>query len=348
MRYLVLAALAGLAASSPSPLAAQDLRGSGFRIEETGRVATLGLVALKPRVISFADQRKDPLADPGNGLLRFEDWAKSRPLQRQYLSPWPGYAEPTIQVTVNGITKPYLEKLHIYEAEARFEIARSPAEVDLSRIATLQAIEKLDPSIRHRAIQPGEIAPLTKADSAHARNPTRPWCEGEQTVCLESRYDLEGKLPLGIQLANKLEEGAKKIDAFVRFQSELRVLPASTLDQTGLAKLTGLEAPVIGAIEHTIFDVNQMMQFGKLMAVFQPHPTDPKKTVVTAFMALGVESDVLEKKKEFEKVPILRNLVPAQVLVGNSSFNTGRSISAGLPEYTRQRIRAIAEQLERS
>jgi hypothetical protein len=64
--------------------------------------------------------------------------------------------------------------------------------------------------------------------------------------------------------------------------------------------------------------------------------------VATVFVALAVETDVLEKKKEYEKVPVLRNLVPAQVLMGQSSFNTGNSISAGLPEYARNRIRAVA------
>ena len=60
-------------------------------------------------------------------------------------------------------------------------------------------------------------------------------------------------------------------------------------------------------------------------------------------MALAVETDVLERKKEFESVPVLRNLIPAQVLMGKSSFNSGNSISAGLPDYVRNRIRAIAE-----
>ena len=64
-------------------------------------------------------------------------------------------------------------------------------------------------------------------------------------------------------------------------------------------------------------------------------------------MALGVKSDVLEKKKEFERVPVLRNMLPSQVLMGNSSFNTGTSISAGLPKYVRNRIQAIAGILER-
>jgi hypothetical protein len=55
---------------------------------------------------------------------------------------------------------------------------------------------------------------------------------------------------------------------------------------------------------------------------------------------------LFEKKKEYEHVPVLRNLVPAQVLAGNSSFNTGSSISSGLPNYARNRIKGIAEVLE--
>jgi hypothetical protein len=88
------------------------------------------------------------------------------------------------------------------------------------------------------------------------------------------------------------------------------------------------------------------MQFGKLLAVLQENPTDSSKTIATVFMALAVETDVLERKKEFENVPVLRNLIPAQVLMGKSSFNSGSSISAGLPDYVRNRIRAIADLLE--
>jgi hypothetical protein len=44
---------------------------------------------------------------------------------------------------------------------------------------------------------------------------------------------------------------------------------------------------------------------------------------------------------------VLRNLVPMQVLLGNSSFNIGTSMSAGLPVYARNRMKAIATLLER-
>ncbi len=98
-------------------------------------------------------------------------------------------------------------------------------------------------------------------------------------------------------------------------------------------------------MEQNIFWVNQILRFGKFLAVMQPVAGDPNKTVVTAYMTLGIKADVLDRKKEYERVPVLRNLLPAQVLMGNSSFNTGTSISAGLPTYARNRIAAFADAL---
>ena len=90
-----------------------------------------------------------------------------------------------------------------------------------------------------------------------------------------------------------------------------------------------------------------LMRFGKLIAVFQPNPADAKSTITTVVIALAVGSSTLEQKKKYENVPVLRNLVPSQVLLGNSSFNVGNSISAGLPSYVRNRIKAIAGILDR-
>ena len=84
------------------------------------------------------------------------------------------------------------------------------------------------------------------------------------------------------------------------------------------------------------------MKFGKFFGVFQSDPADANKTVVTAFMALAIKASVLDEKRGFEKVPVLRNLVPAQVLMGQSSFNSGSSLSAGLPKYARNEIKTIA------
>ena len=60
-------------------------------------------------------------------------------------------------------------------------------------------------------------------------------------------------------------------------------------------------------------------------------------------IALAVGSSTLDQKKKYENVPVLRNLVPSQVLLGNSSFNTGNSISADLPSYVRTGSRRSRE-----
>lgn len=330
----VAAALVLLALAAPA--AAQE-----FRVEEARSAAEVAPAALKPGVVVVSDPKGSDLADPVTGLLRFEDWARARPAQKRLLALHPAYAEPTINVSIHGVTKPYKEKLHVYVAEARFLIERSPEALDLSRYANMAFLERIDPAIRHRAISPAEVAPLKDPEERHNQHPSRPWC-GPGTACISSTYQLEGKLPMGIRLANKLEEGGKKISEAMAFQSELRLVPAAEAQAAGMAEITRLDTPIVGAIEQSIFSVNQMMQFGKFLAVFQRHPSDPAKVVATAFMALAIETDVLEKKKEFERVPVLRNLVPAQVLAGNSSFNTGNSLSAGLPGYTRNQIRAVA------
>ena len=91
-----------------------------------------------------------------------------------------------------------------------------------------------------------------------------------------------------------------------------------------------------------MFYVNQVIRFGKLLAVFQPNPADANSTIATVMIALAVSSSTLEMQKKYRSVPVLRNLVPSQVLLGNSSFNTGNSISSGLPNYVRNQIKAIA------
>jgi hypothetical protein len=317
-----------------------------FRIEEVPAVTTLAIDKLKPGVIAFSDHHNDELVDPGTGgLTKFADWSRARPLQKQLLSLYPAYEEPTLKHTSGGMTRMRKSRLHMYVAEARFLVGKPS--IDLTRYATLPFIERLDPSIVSKVLPASAAIPNKEPQFAYNRNPDRPWCEDKpNALCLTSRYKFEGKLPIGIMLLNQLRESEKKVADYIDFQSELRVLNPGEFDEPSLQKLTGLDTPITGVLEQNIFWVNQIMQFGKFIAVVQKHPTNSAETVVTAFATLAVESEILEKKKEYERVPVLRNLVPAQVLAGNSSFNTGNSISAGLPSYARNRIKAIAQTLE--
>jgi hypothetical protein len=339
----LLLGLAAFAAGGGTQAGAQE-----FRIEEAASPAELAVDRLKPRTIAFIDRPSEELIDADTGLIRFEDWAQARPLEKQFLTPFPSYLEPTVEVTVDGVRKRFKEKLHMYVGEARFALARPPGSIDLASFVALPFVDRIDPAIKHNLIAPAEAVSAKDPRAVHNQHPLRRWCETRPvTICIHSRYQFEGKLPVGIQIANKLREGAKKIPDYLEFESELTLRPAAEVTEMGLAALTGLDTPPAGALEQNIFFVNQVMQFGKLLAVFQAHPTDAKQTLVTVFIALAVESNVLAKKKEFMKVPVLRNLVPAQVLAGKSSFNSGNSISAGLPIYARNQVKAIAATLER-
>jgi len=339
----LLLCLAGYVAAAAAQNASRE-----FVIEEASSTAALAPAQLKPNTIAFLDHPSEELIDPDAGLIRFEDWAQARPLEKQFLTPFPSYNEPTVEVTVDGVRKRVKEKLHMYVAQARFVLSRPPSSIDLASFVTLPFIERTDPAIKHTLITAAEAVSPKDPRAAHNQHPLRRWCDARPvTICIRSRYQFEGKLPLGIQIANKLRESKKKIADHLEFESELTLRPPSEVAEIGLTGLTQLDTPSIGALEQNIYYVNQVMQFGKLLAVFQQHPTDPNKTVVTVFMSLAVETSIFLKKKEFSHVPVLRNLVPAQVLAGKSSFNTGTSISAGLPVYARNQVKAIAAILDR-
>jgi len=336
---VALFALAAASAQAPPP---------EFQLEEITTPTGFSVERLKPKTIAFTDRPSDELIDPDAGLIRFEDWAQARPVEKQFLTPFPSYVEPMVESMVDGVRKRQREKLHMYVAEARFTLGRAPESIDLASFVTLPFIQRTDPSIKHQLITSAEAISPKDPRAVHNQHPLRRWCETRPvTICVRSRYQFEGKLPLGIQIANKLRDSSKKVIAdHLEFESELTLRPPAEVSELGLAGLTGLDTPSIGALEQNIYYVNQVMQFGKLLAVFQRHPTDANQTIVSVYMALAVETNIFLKKKEFSKVPVLRNLVPAQVLAGKSSFNTGNSISAGLPVYARNQVKAIAAILD--
>lgn len=347
--FLLLAAsLAGAQTSKPADPKAVDAKTQDFHIEEVASLNDIPLDQLKPKSIALTDRAPESLLEPGTIFMRYDAWAKARPLEQQLLSLYPGYTEPNTDLVVDGAKKHFKEKLDMYVAQGRFVLSRGGASLDLARLIALPFVEQIDPAIKHRLIGLAEVTATQEPKVIYNQNPQRRWCEGRPTViCVRSHYQLEGRLPLGIELANKIRDPSKSIPPFLDFESELTLRAPAEVVQSGLTKLTGLDTPAIGAIDQSIFHVNQVMQFGKLVAVFQQYPADPNRTVVTVFMALAIEANVLDKKKEFAAVPVLRNLVPAQVLAGKSSFNTGNSLSAGLPVYARNSVKAIAALIAR-
>jgi hypothetical protein len=318
-----------------------------FSIDNVDAARSANPAELKAGTIAFSDHTSADGIDAETALTPFDQWADKDPVEKKFLALYPNYTEPTIGKTINGATAQVVEKLYMYVAQARFIVDRAAASIDLTHYATLPFLQKIDPAITHSVITAADPTPFKPEAIAGNDNPDRKWCTGRTTsICIQSIYKLQGKIPMGIMLVNKLRDSAKKVADEIDFQSELSVLSGADLDQAGLQQLTGLDTPISGVLEQDIFYVNQIMKFGKLYAVFQADPADAGKTVVTAFMALAIKSSVLDEKRGFEKMPVLRNLVPAQVLMGQSSFNSGDSISAGLPKYARNEIATIAGILE--
>ncbi len=327
---------------SASAAGAQD-----FQIVEVSAARSSNVADIKPDTIEFSDHTSPGSIDSETALSRFDEWAEKHPNEKKFLALFATYTEPTVSKvsnagTVQG-TQKVTEKLYMYVVQARFVLDKAPGAIDLSRYVTLPFLAKIDPAIQHKLITAADVTSFKDAAGIGNDNADRKWCTGRATsICIQSTYKLEGKSPMGITLVNKLRDSLKKVDDHIDFQSELSALAPADLDQPGLQQLTTLDTPIGGVLEQDIFYVNEIMKFGKFFAVFQADPADPNKTVVTAFMSLAIKASVLDEKRGFENVPVLRNLVPAQVLMGQSSFNSGSSISAGLPKDARNEIGTVA------
>jgi hypothetical protein len=335
------------AAAALLTLAATVASAQDFQIVKVASIAATNLDQLKAKTIFFNDYRLDETTDKG-AFIYFEEWSRTKPVQAKFLSIFPAFKEGMVHRVIDGAKKEVKDELQMYITEARFKLSRPAASIGLKGFATLPFIQSIDPAIKHEAIKPAEVSTDKDEKGSNNKNPDRNWCEGEGVAaCVRSTYKLEGKLPIGVALANKLRDSERKLSDTIEFESEIRLLTAADVDEEALKKLTGVNTPVAGVLEQTMFYVNQVMRFGKLVAVIQPNPSDAKNSIATVMIALAVGSSTLDRHKKYQSVPVLRNLVPSQVLLGNSSFNTGNSISAGLPSYVRNRIKAIAGILER-
>ena len=266
-----------------------------FRIADVASLAA-ARDQLKPNTIAFTDQGDNNPGAPAGQLVAFDDWSRANPIQKQFLALYPGYVEPTVNVTVDGETKSVQEKLHMYVAQARFALPKPASSIDLARYATISFMQKLDPAITHAALVASRYQGWTE------QNPNRPWCEAKPNVlCVESRYQLEGKLPTGIRLVNAAHREQEEDCRISRLPERAAHAFTGRSRPAGLMKLTGIDGPVAGAIEQNIFHVNQVMQFGKLLIVFQQDKADANRTLATAFIAIAIKTQGVREPEEIRE-----------------------------------------------
>ena len=91
-------ALFGLAVSASAGIGAPD-----FQVVRVASVPGFAIDQLKPNTIIFNDQRTDDTAS--NGFIRFDDWARLKPIQKQFMALYPTYTEPTVHRVIEGDRK---------------------------------------------------------------------------------------------------------------------------------------------------------------------------------------------------------------------------------------------------
>jgi hypothetical protein len=93
-----------------------------------------------------------------------------------------------------------------------------------------------------------------------------------------------------------------------------------------------------------MFYFNQVFQFGKIVAVFQDSPTNPNQTVLTSLNALGVREKTWKKGLHLGII----DLDVGRVIQGRMlGVNTSKGLTAGVPTFTSDITKAIADILEK-
>ena len=306
--------------------AAQD-----FRSEEVAAVETLPVAQLKPRRLSSTDHRGDAARRvQTTGFMRYEDWTKTSRCKSSFLSLYPGYTEPNEDVIVDGTKKRFREKLHMYVAQARFVLARPPASLDLARFATL--VRRRDrsghqaPHPRPRRIwRPGRRS--RRPSIIRTRNGPGARVGRPRSASIPPTSWKGGFRP---RLRSPTRSGrAPRRFRYLISTASLRCCrrrrspsPAHRAHWARHAAGRGDRA------EHLLCERGDAVRQagGDLSAAPGRRRQDRRHRLHRA----RIESNILGKRKEFGQVPVLRNMVPAQVLAGKSSFNSGSSLSRGL------------------
>jgi hypothetical protein len=200
-----------------------------FHIDDVDAARKADAANLKPGTIEFSDHTSAGAINSETALVRFHEWADEHPTEKKYLALFPSYTEPTVGKTVNGSTAQVVEKLYMYVAQARFLLDKTPGAIELSGYVTLPFLEKIDPAIKHRQISASDVGPFNDEAGTGNDNPDRKWCTDRATsICIQSVYKLEGKIPIGIMLVNKLRDTKKVTTSISRANCRCRRRAIST------------------------------------------------------------------------------------------------------------------------
>lgn len=305
-----------------------------------------------------------------NDLVPFAQWSQT-PTAKEFLVAYPGYTERVVTLKLNG--KQTVETLDMFVGKAKTIINRQASTIDLRKMMNVQFAASLDPEIKHKQISPSEIMPVvagkdvsqkfdwcnkpvmkedgtrdhskdsffryrSDGDLSQLQRPGQPWCANtDRAICLESCYPFTNLIWTNLVKAyNKVARADDLKDVGISFESELRyfVSEAEMGKKLPLNALTKYDGKVTGIIEQSMFYFDQVMDYGKILAVFQELPDN--RTLVTSFIVIGVRHRTLAKN----------SLVKLTIMGNNPVGNTKTGITAGLPIFTQNLAKQISAGLD--
>lgn len=305
-----------------------------------------------------------------NDLVPFAQWAQT-PVAKEFLVAYPGYQERVVTLKLNG--KQTVETLDMFVGKAKTVINRPATGIDLKKMLNLKFAASLDPEIKHKQIAPAQIMPIvaggdvsqkfdwcnkpvmkedgtrdfsrdaffryrSDGDLSQLQRPGSKWCENtERSICLESCYPFTNLIWTNLVRAyNKVARADDLKDVGISFESELRyfVSEAEMGKKLPIRDLTKYDGKVTGVIEQSMFYFDQVMDYGKILAVFQELPGN--RTLVTSYIVIGVRHRTLAKN----------SLVKLTIMGNNPVGNTKTGITAGLPVFTQNLAKQISAGLD--
>lgn len=325
--------------------------------------------------LTAADLNTNTLVYSKIPVEEFPMWRVHNPADGALLGLYPDYVEPNVVFQKDGQPTTVFEPLVIYETKVKtvLNVPSAMIAAKLPGMVTLQKIEQLDATVKHKVISRDELIqnvvgqkPVTNFDWCGAGNIERPkkevdlshlkshdFCQNTpNSLCVESCYIFGPEWRTGLTVAIAMS-GAKDMldskisgekkesdrkDYGIAFQSEARYFESEAQygNATPLSELTHIATPVRGILEQNMFYFNQIFQYGKVLVVFQDDPQDPNKTIVTNFGVLGI------KARSWSKY----GSVMPEILDGTSIFNMGEGLTLGVPNFAQSMAGQTARMME--
>lgn len=303
-------------------------------------------------------------------IVPYLSWAAQNPADRELLNIFPSFKPPTIQFMQYGRPKTRTEQYHTYVTKMQVAINKNAANIRLADLVTLETVKAMDKELVHRQISADKTMPTLvgkapienfkwcnegawinsfglpqkEKDLTYLVNPERAWCDGKSRgICIESCYHFSPGWKAAIAFYNNTLGSKDPKDWGEAMQSEIRyfVSEAEYGSRQPLAQLTKINTPVRGVMEQNIFYFNQIFAWGKIVAVFQEHPTNAQQTVMTVLSAYAFRSKYCTDSKYAEVCKVIKS-----ESTGDRGLNTPTGISAGIKIHSQEIAVGLARVLQ--